>query len=66
MQEHWYGKIETQIGITGSAVGLYSFTLNEIIGILTVILLVGQIGLLLPRYWAWGKEKYKRWFGKGK
>ena len=66
MQEHWYSKIETQIGITTGAVGLYSLTLNDIIGILTVILLIGQIGLLLPRYWNWGKEKYKKWSGKGK
>lgn len=64
MQEHWYSKIETQIGITGGAVGIYSITLNEIIGILTIILLIGQIGLLLPKYWNWFKEKYKQWFGK--
>lgn len=56
MQEHWYQKIETQVTTTVGAVGLYSLTLNEIIGILTVILLLGQIGILVYKYYKVIKE----------
>lgn len=56
MQEHWYQKVETQVTTTIGAVGIYSLTLNEIIGILTVILLVGQIGILVYKYYKVIKE----------
>lgn len=64
MEEHWYNKIETQIGTTVGAVSLYSFTLNELIGVLTVILLLGQIGIVAYKYYGvikeWVKSRKKK------
>lgn len=50
MNEHWAGKIETHLGVTLGAGALYGYTLSEWVGILTVVLLVGQIVWLGAKY----------------
>jgi hypothetical protein len=41
---------ETQASVTTGAGLAYYFTLNNIIGALTVVLLVGQLGLVILKY----------------
>ena len=48
---------ETQATVTVGAGAAYMFTLNEWIGILTILLLVGQLGLLAVKYY----HVYKEW-----
>ena len=48
---------ETQASVT-TGVGLtYFLTLNNFIGALTVILLIGQLGLVVLKYWDRHKAK---------
>lgn len=51
---------ETQASISGTMVTGYALTLNEVIGILTVIVLLGQAGLMAPKYY----KLIKDWFNK--
>lgn len=51
---------ETQATITVGSGAAYLLTLNEWIGILTVALLVGQLGLLVVKY----IHVYKEWKAK--
>jgi hypothetical protein len=45
-------KIDTLKMGAGAAAGVYSyFTLNEWVAIFTILYLLLQIGLLLPKYW---------------
>lgn len=48
---------ETQATVTTGAGAVYFLTLNDWIGILTVLLLVGQLGLLAVKYY----HVYKEW-----
>lgn len=49
---------ETQVTVTGTAATTYFLTLNNIIGALTVFLLVGQIGLMIYKWYEiWKKKK---------
>lgn len=48
---------ETQATVTTGAGAIYLLTLNDWIGILTVVLLVGQLGLLAVKY----IHVYKEW-----
>jgi hypothetical protein len=51
---------ETQATVTVGTGAAYMLTLNEWIGILTVVLLVGQLGLLAVKYY----HVYKEWSKK--
>jgi hypothetical protein len=52
---------ETQATVTVGTGAAYMLTLNEWIGLLTVVLLVGQLGLLAVKYYhVWQEWKKKR------
>jgi ABC-type siderophore export system fused ATPase/permease subunit len=51
---------ETQATVTVGAGAAYLLTLQDWIGILTVVLLVGQLGLLAVKYY----KVYKEWKAK--
>lgn len=51
-----YHTPETQAGITTGASLAYFFTLNNIIGALTIILLLGQVGLVYLKY----RDRWKK------
>lgn len=47
----------TKMAIAGTGATLYSLTLNEWMAVVTIVYVIMQIGLLIPKYW-------KMWFGK--
>jgi hypothetical protein len=44
--------VALKIGGGTALVGLYGMTLNEWVAVLTILYMVAQIGLLVPRYYA--------------
>lgn len=63
--EKVYVNPETQLTTTLAVGGTgYAITLNEFIGLLTVVLLVGQLGLLALKYYKiWKEWKAKKTSG---
>lgn len=51
---------ETQMTGTAGAAAWYAFTLNQWVGILTVILLLAQLGLAGHKYYMIWKNRKKR------
>lgn len=45
----------------GAAAATSGMTGNELITLLTIIFIIAQIGLLVPKYWALAKELISRW-----
>jgi hypothetical protein len=51
---------EVQMTGTAGASAAYAFTLNQWVGILTVVLLLAQLGLAGHKYWLLWKNRKKR------
>lgn len=50
-----------KMSVAGAGASLYGLTLNEWMALITIIYVILQIGLLLPKYWEliFGKGKQK-------
>lgn len=52
MTDHEHNVALAKMGAATSGAVIYSLTLQEWVAVVTIIFVVLQIGLLLPKYWA--------------
>lgn len=63
MRDHEQNVAIAKMGAAAAGATLYGLTLNEWVAIVTIVYIVAQMILLIPKYLAWWRDWRRRRYG---